>query len=267
MFTVTKFPHGTFSWADLVSTDQATARDFYANLMDWGTSDVPMGDDHMYTFFTVDGHRVAAVGPMPQPMRDQGVPTFWANYVTVDDVDALVDKVAEAGGTVIVPPFNIFEDGRMMTVQDPSGAQVSLWQAKNSIGAGLVNTLGAMSWNELSTRNAQAAQDFYGQLLGWTFEKDPDMDYTVIRNNGRMNGGIFTMSEEMAGMPPSWTVYFSVKDIEATVEKAKQLGGSVVTEIISNPNAGRFAVIVDPTGGAFTAIQGNLLEPWLEHTV
>lgn len=82
MFTVTKFPHGTFSWADLIATDQVTPREFYAKLMDWETSDVAMDGDQMYTFFTVDGHRVATAGPMPQEMRDQGIPTHWANYIT-----------------------------------------------------------------------------------------------------------------------------------------------------------------------------------------
>ncbi len=266
MYTVTQFPHGTFSWADLISTDQAAAREFYANLMGWQTDDAPMSHDQTYTFFTVAGHRVAAVGPMPQEMRDQGMPSVWANYVAVDDVDAMVDKVTEAGGTVVTAPFDILEDGRMMTLQDPTGATVSLWQAKNSIGAGMVNGPGAMVWNELNTRDPQVAQDFYGKVFGWTFEKDPNMDYTVIRNNGRYNGGMLAITEAMGDMPPAWVAYFNVADIDATVAKAKQLGGQVVTEIMSNPDAGRFAVIVDPTGGFFTAMQANTADSWLEHT-
>ncbi len=266
MYTVTQFPQGTFSWADLISTDQAAAREFYAKLMDWQTDDAPMSHDQTYTFFTVDGHRVAAVGPMPQEMRDQGMPSVWANYIAVDDVDAMVDKVTEAGGTVVTAPFDILEDGRMMTLQDPTGATVSLWQAKNSIGAGMVNGPGAMVWNELNTRDPQVAQDFYGKVFGWTFEKDPDMDYYYISNNGRYNGGIFLMTEDMAGMPPAWTVTFHVRDIDSTVDKAKQLGGTIVAEIMSAPDVGRFAVIADPTGGVFTVLAADKADPWLEHT-
>lgn len=265
MYTVTKYPHGTLSWADLISTDQAKAKTFYAELMGWDTEDTPMGPGQMYTFFKVDGHRVAAVGPMQQPMLDQGVPSFWANYITVDDVDALVDKVTEYGGTVVAPPFDVFEDGRMMTIQDPGGATVALWQAKNSIGAGLVNTTGAMVWNELNTRHPQAAQEFYTKLLGWTFDHDATINYTMILNNGRYNGGVITMNDDWAGMPSSWMVYFNVADVDAAVAKVPALGGKAVTPVLESP-AGRFAVISDPTGGHFTVMQAGNVDTWLEHT-
>lgn len=265
MYTVTRFPHGTFSWADLISTDQAQARAFYVGLMGWETEDVPMGNDQMYTFFKQDGHRVGAVGPMQPEMRAQGIPSHWANYITVDDVDALPDQVTAAGGTVISPPFDVFEDGRMMVIADPTGATVSLWQAKNSIGAGMVNGPGAMCWNELATRDPEAAQAFFGKLLGWTFDKDPNMDYYYIRNNGRMNAGMLKMTDEWGEMPPSWMTYYTVKDIDAVVAKVPELGGKVGTEIVDS-QAGRFAVVMDPTGAAFTPIQATTADPWLEHS-
>jgi predicted enzyme related to lactoylglutathione lyase len=264
MYTVTKFPHGTFSWADLISTDQAKSRAFYEAVMGWETEDVPMGAGQNYTFFKVDGHRVAAVGPMPQQMRDAGMPSVWANYITVDDVDALVSKVTAAGGTVVAPPFDIFEDGRMMTIADPAGAQVALWQPKNSIGAGMVNGQGAMIWNELASSDIDASKAFFSTLFGWTYEKDPNMDYYMIMNNGRMNGGIMPMDKE-AETPSFWMAYFNVKDIDATVAKVKTHGGQVVTEIIDSP-PGRMAVILDPTGAAISAMQATQVDPWLEHT-
>lgn len=265
MYTVTKFPHGTFSWADLISTDQAKTRDFYVGLMGWETEDTPMGEGQVYTFFQVDGHNVGAVGPMPQAMRDQGVPSFWMNYITVDDVDALVDKVTEYGGKIVSGPFDVFDNGRMLNLQDPSGATVALWQAKKSIGAGMVNGPGAMCWNELNTRDPQAAQDFFGKLLGWTFQKDPNMDYYYIHNKGRINGGILRMNDEWAGIPPSWMTYYTVKDVDATVAKVAGLGGKLGTDIIDSL-AGRMAVIIDPTGGVFSVIQAKTIDPWLEHT-
>jgi len=263
MYTVKKFPYGTFSWADLISTDQAAAREFYTQLMGWGTADVPMGNDQMYTFFTVDGHNVGAVGPMPQQMRDHGHPSVWNNYITVDDVDALVDKVTAAGGKVIAPPFDVFDNGRMMTVQDPSGGTVCFWQPKKSIGAGMVNGTGAMIWNELNTWDAAAATAFYETVIGWTFDKDPNIDYWYIKNNGRYNGGILQMSKEAHGdLPSAWIVYYNVADIDATVAKTKELGGQVMTEIMEAQNAGRFALLVDPTGGTFMAMQGNSPDQW-----
>lgn len=264
MFNVTHFPHGTFSWADLTSTDPAAARAFYAALMGWETHDVPMGPGQTYTFFLVDGRRAAAVGPMQPGMREQGMPSLWNNYVTVNDVDALVEQVTAAGGTVVAGPFDVFDDGRMMTIQDPSGAHVSLWQPKNSIGAGVVNKVGAMCWNELTTPDPQAAQDFYGKLLGWTFDDGDDTGYVVVRNQGRMNGGMLRQTPDMGPMPPAWSVYFNVADIHQTVAKAKALGGAAHTDVLFAASAGHFAVLGDPTGATFSVMQANTVDAWVE---
>ncbi len=261
MFTVTKYPHGTFSWADCSSSDVAKARPFYTELMGWTVEDVPMGNDLMYSFLKKDGHTAAAISPMPPGMTDQ--PSVWNTYVTVDDIDSLVDKVTAAGGTVIAPPFDVFDSGRMMTVQDPTGAFINFWLPKTHIGAYIVNTHGAMVWNEMATRDAGAAKAFFGAVLGWTFEQGEDSFYTYIHNKGRLNGGMVEMNELWGDIPPHWQVYFSVADIDDVIQRAKELGGT----ILSGPDAtsvGRFAVIADPAGAMFAAIQLNQIQPWEE---
>ena len=54
-------------------------------------------------------------------MMPAEVPPFWAVYFTVVDTDAAVARVAELGGTVIMPPMDI-EPGRFAVVADPTGA-------------------------------------------------------------------------------------------------------------------------------------------------
>ena len=131
----------------------AKAKPFYAELMGWEIEDVPMGEGMFYTMYKSDGEHVAGLSQMQPEMQSQGMPSHWSSYVTVDDVDALAGKVTELGGTVISEPFDVFDSGRMMVLQDPTGAIVCLWQAKNHIGSGLVNTPGAMTWNELTTND------------------------------------------------------------------------------------------------------------------
>lgn len=262
-YKVTKFPQGTFSWADCITTDAATAKQFYMDLLGWEANDVPMGGGAMYTMYEQDGVIVAGLGPMQQALQASGVPSHWANYISVDDVDALAEKVTELGGTVVAPPFDIFENGRMMTIQDPTGATVSFWQAKSHIGAYMVNCPGAMMWNELSTRQVEAAQDFYGKLLGWTFETD-ETGYTMIRNNGRPNGGLVRMDESYGDMPSAWTAYFHVADIEAAVKKVPELGGVVLNDgaIMDAGAAGRFAMINDPSGAHVHIMQSPRVDEW-----
>jgi hypothetical protein len=263
MFKVTKYPHGTFSWADCASTDSATGKKFYAELMGWQIEDMPMGDDLFYTMYKQDGEYTAALSPMQAGMQEQHVPSHWNSYITVDNVDALAGKVKELGGTIIAEPFDVFDSGRMMVIQDPTGAMVSFWQAQNHIGAGLVNTPGALTWNELYTRDLEKAKDFYSKLLGWTYTRQEGaMDYFVIMNGSRPNGGMMTIAPTMGDMPPNWTVYFSVADIDKTVEKAKSLGGQLATPIMDAGGVGRIGFIIDPTGAMAAYIQTAQPQEW-----
>ena len=169
MYTVTKYPHGTFSWVDNNSTDAAAAAAFYMALFGWGKIDIPIDENTNYTMFQHQGQHAAGFAPMQPAMREMGIPSHWSNYVTVDDVDALVDVVRANGGQILYGPDDVFDSGRMMQIQDPTGAALGLWQPRNHIGAGIVNTIGAMCWNELITNDAAAAKTFYSALFGWEF--------------------------------------------------------------------------------------------------
>ena len=65
-------------------------------------------------------------GIMAIPDKVTGMPPCWGGYVTVDNVDALLPKVTQLGGKVIVPPQDIPDIGRFTVIQDPQGAMLSL---------------------------------------------------------------------------------------------------------------------------------------------
>jgi predicted enzyme related to lactoylglutathione lyase len=93
-----------------------------------------------------------------------------------------------------------------------------LWEARAHIGASLVNTPGAMTWNDLVTPDPEAAAAFFGSLLGWTTEEIPGAGgYRVIRNGERTNGGMMRLDAERmgAGTPPHWMPYFGHEDVDA----------------------------------------------------
>ncbi len=265
MFKVTKYPHGTFSWIDCNTTDWEAGKKFYTELMGWTTEDIPMGEGLFYTMFKQDGLNVAGFSPMMPDMQAQGMPSAWNSYITVEDVDVLVPKVKQLGGTVIAGPMDVFESGRMVTIQDPGGAIVSLWQPKNHIGASLVNTPGALTWNELYSGDLDKARDFYTNLLGWEWQQMEEPNYYwTCKVNERMNGGAMQLTPDFGDMPPNWTVYLSIADIEATTQKVKDLGGQVLMELHDAGEVGRFSVILDPQGAAVTLIQVNNPESWIE---
>lgn len=263
MFKVTKYPQGTFSWADCASTDVKKSKKFYSDVMGWDIEDIPIGEGEFYSMFKHDGENVTAVSPMQPDMQAQGVPSHWSNYVSVDDVDAVAKKAKDLGATLIVEPMDVLESGRMAFLVDPVGATLGLWQPKNHIGASLVNTPGAMTWNELMTRDTDKAKDFYGKLFGWTYQAD-ERDYILINNGSRPNGGMLKMDDSFGDMPPAWGTYFSVKDIEATAKKVESAGGTLNMGITSAGEVGRFIVASDPTGAVCTFMQLTQPQPWEE---
>lgn len=249
---------GTFSWVDLSTCDPVDAKRFYGSLLGWTHNDLPVGDGIVYTMCQIDGKNVCAISGQAEQERSQGIPPHWSNYVTVEDVDASTAKAKELGANVIVDPFDVMDVGRMSVIADPTGAFLSLWEPRTSIGAELVNVPGALTWNELATSDVQRAKEFYGGLFGWRFEdmEGGGMQYTMIHNGDRPNGGIRPQSEMEAGIPPNWLPYFAAERVDDSVAKAGELGGRALVEPVTVP-AGRFAAIGDPQGAVFAVFEGD----------
>ena len=263
MYTVTKYPQGTFSWADTSSTDSAASKRFYMGLFGWGNFDIPVGEGMTYTMFQLDGQNVAALSEATPEAIEQNIPSHWSCYVTVDDVDAILPVATANGAQIIYGPMDVFDSGRMAFIMDPTGAALGLWQARNHIGAGIVNTVGAMCWNELLTKDAAAAQAFYGALFGWEFCEDEN-GYIRILNNGRNNGAMMQISPMMGEMPSMWQPYFTVADIDESISKAAELGGKIIIPKTEAPGAGHFAYLQDAAGAYLYIIQLIQAEPWIE---
>lgn len=102
---------------------------------------------------------------------------------------------------------------------------------------------------ELNTTDVKKAKDFYSKLFDWKLEDMPGDSYTMIRVGEGTGGGI--MKNPIPGTPSFWLSYVLVDDIEASTEKAKSLGGTVMKEVTPVMDYGSFSVIVDPTGAHF----------------
>ena len=119
-------------------------------------------------------------------------------------------------------------------------------------------THGDFSWCELMTTDVEAARTFYGGVFGWTFGQAPvtDEPYTEIKTGDQSVGGMMGMpAEAPPGMPPCWTCYVTVDDLDAVVAKVGELGGKVLHGPMDIPKVGRIAVIQDPQGAFLAAIQ------------
>jgi predicted enzyme related to lactoylglutathione lyase len=117
---------------------------------------------------------------------------------------------------------------------------------------------GMPSWVDLGTPDTQAAAAFYGGLFGWAAEMDPRPEaggYGLFTLRGKRVAGLGPqMNPEM---PPFWTVYVTVGDVDETLQRAKDAGGSVVAGPMDVFDAGRMGVLQDRTGSYISVWQPN----------
>lgn len=248
---------GTFCWVELATSDNEAAKRFYTELFGWTFADNPMGPDMVYTMLKKDDKEVGALYKMMPEMKERGIPPHWMSYASTPNADDSVAKAESLGGTIMQPPFDVMEHGRMAVIQDPTGAVFSLWQPKQHRGAGLVNAPGSLCWNELMTTDTNKAGDFYAGLFGWgkDVQSFGPMEYTMFTNDGRPTAGMLQITREMGPIPPNWLIYFAVDDSDATVQKASELGANVMKPADDIPGIGRFAILTDPQGAAFAIIK------------
>ena len=250
---------GTFCWVDLATTDPAGAKAFYGELFGWEVEDMPAGEGATYTMARLDGDYVCGLYKMDAARREQGVAPHWFSYVSVESADAAVSRARELGGTVYGEAFDVLDSGRMAVIGDPTGATLGVWQPLGHIGAGRVNDPGCFSWNELQSREPEAAAAFYAELFGWEIEPQKDegkLAYVLIRNAGRTNGGILPIAERHGDAPSFWLTYFTVPSADDAAEKVRELGG----EVLAGPldlGAGRITVVSDLQGAAFALFKGE----------
>jgi predicted enzyme related to lactoylglutathione lyase len=254
----TQYTPGTFIWTDLATSDQDAAKKFYGELFAWTADDMPVDDEAgtVYSMMLRDGKHVAAISPQQQAQQEAGVPPMWNSYISVESADATAARATELGATVHAPPFDVMDAGRMAVIGDPQGAFFMIWEPARHFGAALVNSPGALSWNELASPDPKASADFYAALFGWECKpmEDMPMTYFVIMNGERSNGGI---TELPPGVPPHCLVYFATEDIDAGIAKVEELGGTK----LSGPHdigIAKFAVVGDPQGASFALYAGQL---------
>jgi predicted enzyme related to lactoylglutathione lyase len=238
------------AWVDLSTTDAEAARDFYSKLFGWS---LEIAEDPQYGgYATAKRGEKSAAGIGPKQPGDQS-PAVWALYIGTENVDELATKVKDAGGSVVAPPFDVGDQGRMAVFTDPSGAFISAWQAggMSQFEAGGPDTFG---WAELNARGLERAITFYETVFGWTHTTSPFGDgeeYTTFEHAGQpIVGGLEMNAQIPAEMPSYWLIYFNADDVDARFKRAIELGGSEMVAPTDMPG-GRFAIVSDPQGAAF----------------
>jgi predicted enzyme related to lactoylglutathione lyase len=259
-------------WLDSSQPDPDAAAVFYGGLFGWEFENrTPDGSPMRYLVGRLQGGDVAGIGSQPEGADG---PAVWNTYVWVDSADETAAKVAEAGGSVLMDPFDISDAGRMAAFADPAGAAFCVWQAETGRGAQIVNEPGSWNFSGLNTPDPWGAKEFYGAVFGWETTDQPDSasffrlpaygDHLEERDPGlrermkevgapdRFEETVAWLDTAEGGAPAQWAVTFAVDDADATAERATELGGEVLVPPLDAPWV-RMTVLRDPQGATFTA--------------
>jgi predicted enzyme related to lactoylglutathione lyase len=121
---------------------------------------------------------------------------------------------------------------------------------------------GRFVWYELMTTDTAAARRFYGDVVGWGTRDSsmPGMEYTLFTVGEAGIGGLMPLPDEAKkmGVPPNWSGYVAVDDVDATAARVQELGGSVHMPPRDIPEVGRFAVVADPQAAVFILFKPSL---------
>jgi predicted enzyme related to lactoylglutathione lyase len=241
---------GRFVWYDLLTTDPEASVSFYSHVIGWKSQ--PFEQD--YTMFTSEQGPLAGTTGLPEQAKNMGAPPHWASNVAVADADATVALAKKLGGRVFKEPTDYPKVGRLAVIGDPQGAPIHVFRPNQPMTLHDSSKPGEFVWSELLTTDHEAAFGFYSALFGWEKIRDFDMGgmgkYLIYGTRGKELGGMFTKSKDMP-MPPMWTYYVQVADLDAAILRARAKGARLMNGPMEVPGGARIAQLSDPQGAAF----------------
>lgn len=117
---------------------------------------------------------------------------------------------------------------------------------------------GTVCWADVTSPDPDAAAAFYGALFGWA-ASPPAAEaggYRIFALGDRPAAGLSPIHDPTGR--PQWTVYVATIDVDAVAGAAVAAGGHVPFAPMDVLDAGRMALMIDPTGATIAAWQ-----PWM----
>jgi len=252
--------HGHLIWYELMTPDAEGSKAFYDSVVGWNISE-PAPEFQGYRMIgRSDGGNAGGVLPLTDEMQQHGARPTWLGYVGVDDADAAVRSIAQAGGKTLMGPTDIPNVGRIAMVADPQGVPFYVMkpippQGRENEQSDVfsVDQPQRVRWNELSTTDPDAAINFYRDQFGWNQEGEMDMGamgkYRFIHSHGTRIGAVMRKPDQL---PTSrWSYYIGVDDIDRAADAVKSGGGQILHGPMEIPG-GEFSLSgLDPQGAAF----------------
>ena len=259
-----KFRQGTPCWVDLATTDLVGAKAFYAGLFGWEYADEEMGEMGIgvYSMAMLAGSAATAIYESgPGQIRPDGA-AKWNVYVSVDDVDAVVERVTANGGAVLAGSRDVDRAGRVAVIADPTGCVTTLWEPGEFAGCGVMSEAGAFAWTEYLSTDRAVSVRFFEEVIGvetaTAGEEQSAYSTLLVRDKGV--GGIMQMPDRMIeeGVASEWDVCFQVGDFDESAGHVQRHEGRLMAEPDDIAGFGRMVVARDPQGADFCIVEPEM---------
>ena len=244
---------GKFVWFEHVSKDAKKAQDFHGEVLGWKVKPFPMGDVAYEMILTGDTWDTMIGGYAAEGNHRT---SHWIATVSVEDVDAAANAAVANGGKVLDAPSDLPGVGRRARIADPQGAELGLLTDARGNKPDAPATNGAWLWNELHTTEPAKALSFYEKVVAFSHRSmnmGPGGTYHILSRDGIDRGGV--TGHLLPGAPPQWLPYVAIDDVDATIDRARKRGATILAGPEDIPGIGRFGVMQDPTGAVLAIMK------------
>lgn len=114
---------GMWCHIEIPSSDPAVAKSFYGDVFGWTFQEVPIGDTTYHLYHTGEGGIGGGIWNPPE-----GMPRQMINYINVEEIGPIAERVAANGGAVLVPEQEVPGIGWFSILADPDGNPFGVWK-------------------------------------------------------------------------------------------------------------------------------------------
>ncbi|MER7736765.1 VOC family protein [Streptomyces sp. NPDC096538] len=120
---------------------------------------------------------------------------------------------------------------------------------------------GTPCWADAMFEDLDAAKDFYGDVLGWTFGETSSEqgNYTQAYADGKAVAAVVPPMPGQEGTS-QWCLYFAAQDASATAVRIRDQGGELLMEPMRVADYGTMCLARDPGGVVFGVWQAGAHE-------
>lgn len=195
------------------------------------------------------------------------LPLQWMPHIQVADVAASAQRALALGGQELMHGKDAEGQSQWAVLLDPNGAAFGIIPVVPAEALPAMESadaqVGHIAWVDLTVPDAAALRDFYREVVGWSVQEvelqdagERYVDFVMVGADGSPAAGICHARGANADLPPVWMLYLPVGDLELSVLRVEEEGGTVLKSTHGKDGQCAYAAIQDPVGACLALMPG-----------